>query len=89
MAASMVAPPGEPSLGKEQRRALALLARIPHGITEDTLVLAHGFDRTMVAGLVDAGLTTAQREIVTGPGRTTIEAVRIKISDAGRRAIEG
>jgi hypothetical protein len=38
MAASMAAPPGEPNLNKEQRRALALLARIPHGITEDTLM---------------------------------------------------
>jgi hypothetical protein len=43
----------------------------------------------MIGGLVDEGLAAAQREIVTGPGRTTIEVVRIKISDAGRRAIEG
>ena len=85
----MATPPGEPSLSKEQRRALALLARIPQGITEDTLVVAHGFDRTMVAGLVDTGLATAHREVVTDPGRTTIEVVRITISDAGQRAIEG
>jgi hypothetical protein len=65
MAASMAASPGEPSLSKEQRRALALLARIPAGITEDTLVLAHGFDRAMIAGLVQEGLATAGREIVT------------------------
>ena len=84
----MAAPPREPSLSKEQRQALALLASIPHDVTEDQLALVHGFDRDMIAGLVEAGLVTAQREVVTGSGRTTIEVVRIRISDAGRRAIE-
>jgi hypothetical protein len=84
----MAVPPREPSLSKEQRRALALLASIPYGVTEDLLVLAHGFDRTMIAGLVDDGLATAEREVVTGPGRAVIEVVRIRISDAGRLAIE-
>jgi hypothetical protein len=46
---------------------LVLLARFPHGVNEDVLVLAHGFDRTMIAGLIEEGLVTAQREIVTGP----------------------
>ena len=46
------APPGEPSLNKEQRRAPDAAGRIPHGIVEDTLVLAHGFDRNMLAGLI-------------------------------------
>jgi hypothetical protein len=58
-------------------------------LAEGTLVVAHGFDLTMVAALVDAGLATAYREVVTGPGRATIEVVRIRVSDAGRRAIEG
>jgi hypothetical protein len=89
MAASMTTPRGEPSLSSEQHRALALLAGIPDGITEDTLVVAHGFDRTRVAGLVKEGPATADREVVTGPGRATIEVVRIRISDAGRRAVEG
>ena len=60
-----------------------------HGITGEQLVLVHGFDRDMIARLVDAGLATAHREVATGPGRMTIEVVRIKISDAGRRAVEG
>jgi hypothetical protein len=42
----------------------------------------------MIAGLVSTGLVTAQREIVTVSRRTTIEVVRIRITDAGRRAIE-
>jgi hypothetical protein len=86
MVRPMVVPPREPSLSKEQRHALVLLASIPHGITEELLALAHGFDRAMIAQLVDTGLATAQREIVSG--RATIEVVRIRISDAGRQAIE-
>jgi hypothetical protein len=61
----------------------------PHGITEERLVLAHGFDRHMIAGLINEGLAVAQREIVTGSGRAVIEVVRIRITDAGRMALEG
>jgi hypothetical protein len=82
----MATPPTEPSLSKEQRDALVLLASIPYGVTEDMLVL--GFDRPVIAGLINAGLVEARSEIVTGPSRTKIEVVRIKISDAGRRALE-
>jgi hypothetical protein len=85
----MAVPPREPSLSKEQRHALALLASIPHGITEDQLTLVHGFDRDMIAGLVQEGLATAEREVITSSGRTPIEVVRIRISDAGRMAREG
>jgi hypothetical protein len=42
------------SLTGEQRRALVLLARNTHGATE-ALMLAHGFRREMLAGLVLAG----------------------------------
>ncbi len=85
----MAVPPREPSLGKEQRHALALLASFPHGITEDRLGLAHGFDRAMIAALVHEGLATAQREVVTDPGCAVIEVVHIRITDAGRTALEG
>ena len=81
-----------PTTTKPQRAAmpeLVLLARFPHGINEDLLVHAHGFDRSVITGLIEEGLVTARREIVTGPGRTTTEVVRIRISDAGRRFLEG
>jgi len=42
----------------------------------------------MLADLVSAGLATAQRQTVR-PGGTATEVVRIRITDAGRRAIEG
>jgi hypothetical protein len=63
-------------------------ARSPHGATEELLVLAHGFDSDTIAGLVRTGLATAQRESMKA-GSKTIEVVRIRITDAGRRAIEG
>jgi hypothetical protein len=84
----MAVPPREPSLNREQRQALALLASFPHGITEGQLTLAHGFDRTIIAGLVHEGFAMAQREIVAASKRTTIEVVRIKITVAGRVALE-
>ena len=73
----MAAPPLQPNLNREQRRALALLASIPRGVSGDLLVLAHGFDRAMIAGLVHEGLATARRETITAAHRTTIEVVRI------------
>jgi hypothetical protein len=37
----------------------------------------------------EEGLAEARREIVTGPSsRTTIKVVRIRISNAGQRALE-
>jgi hypothetical protein len=82
--ARMGVPSQEPSLSKEQRQALALLASIPYGVTEGQLVLAHGFDRSMIAGLVNEGLAIAQREVRYGSWpRGVIEVVRIRITDVG------
>jgi hypothetical protein len=89
IAVYMAASPEEPNLSGEQRGMLALLANFPHGLTEELLVLAHGFDRAMIAGLVHEGFATAEREVVTGPGRAVIEVVRIRITDAGRQVLEG
>jgi hypothetical protein len=75
-------------LTTERRRALKLLASSPSGVTKKLLVLAHGFDTNMIAGLVRTGLATAQRETVKTRGKT-VQVVRITITDAGRRALEG
>ena len=61
-------------LSEEQRRALQLLASIPFGASE-TIMFAHGFKRKTLAGLVRAGLATAERKTV-------------RITDADRKAIE-
>jgi hypothetical protein len=49
---------------------------------------AHGFSLVVLVGLVRDGLAHAQIETVSAPGRK-VETVRVKITAAGRRAIEG
>jgi hypothetical protein len=68
----------------EQRRALQLLACSPFGAAE-VIMLTHGFTRGTLAGLVRAGLATAQRETVETDRRLV---GRIRITEAGRRVIE-
>ena len=75
-------------LTTEQREALELLASDPQGATEQLLVVAHGFESDMIAWLVRSGLATATRESMKAGGKT-VEVVRIRITTAGRRAIEG
>ena len=80
--------PRERYLTPERRRALQLLASSPRGVASELLVLAHEFSRDMLAGLVLAGLATVVAEALNADGPTiTIE--RVRITDAGRRAIEG
>ncbi len=76
-------------LSPEERRALELLASNPNGATEELLVQGHSFTRRMLIGLVDDGLTTARRQSIKAPGGRTFEVVRMMITDAGRRALEG
>jgi hypothetical protein len=66
---------------------LELLATSPHGATEALLVRAHGFSSDMIAGLVRAGLATAQRETMKA-GAKPVEVVRVRITDAGREALK-
>jgi hypothetical protein len=80
----MPAPPPKRYLGPEQLRALRLLAGIPFGAT-DAAISANGITRKTLAGLIRAGLATAQRKIKDG-GQTV---GRVRITEAGRRALEG
>jgi hypothetical protein len=66
---------------------LTLLASNPHGATESLLVRAHGFSSDMTTELVRVGLATAEREIMKA-GTKPVEAVRLRITAAGRRTIE-
>jgi hypothetical protein len=74
-------------LSAEQRRALKLLAASRHGAKEDLLVRGHGFSRGVLASLVRRGLATAECETMMA-GAKPVEVVRIRITDAGRRALE-
>jgi hypothetical protein len=75
------------SLTAEQRRALELIASRPRGCTKG-LLLADGFAADMLADLVREGLATAHRGAVRAGGRQ-IRVERFRITDAGRRALEG
>jgi hypothetical protein len=78
----------ERQLSAEQRRALKLLADAgEHGCTGANL-FNHGFSVGLFADLVSHGLATGHRETVR-VGYRTIKVARIRITDAGRRALEG
>lgn len=74
-------------LGTKVRDTLELLAAASPSCPEP-LLLAHGIKYELLADLVRKGLATAQPETV-GAGHRAIEVVRIKITEQGRRAIEG
>jgi hypothetical protein len=67
------------------RRALELLAASPEGCTE-ALMFANGFTAEMLLELVCAGLASAHAERMVADGKMS-EVARVKISDAGWRAL--
>jgi hypothetical protein len=79
--------PRKRRLSLKARQALELLAVDQRGLAE-ALLLTYGFTRDLLAGLVHTGLATAQRQTVKASGKT-IEVVRIRITEAGQRALEG
>ena len=64
-----------------------MLAGSVHGNTE-SIMLAHGFAIGVLRDLVRDGLATAAREMVVS-GRRRITVTRLRITDAGRRALAG
>jgi hypothetical protein len=70
----------------DQRRALRRLANVPRGIAE-SLMLAHGFSRELISGLVLFGLATVVTDTVRIGGET-MKVELIMITDAGRRVLE-
>jgi hypothetical protein len=71
----------------DRRRALELLASSRNGCTE-AIMLAHGFTVELMVDLCIAGLAIATPERMVAGGRT-IEVVRMKITESGRRALGG
>jgi hypothetical protein len=72
---------------RDRRRALELLASCRDGCTE-AMMLAHGFTVPQMVELVRAGLATATAERVRA-GKREMGVARVKITDAGRRALAG
>jgi hypothetical protein len=70
-----------------ERRLLKLLAASDEGCTE-SLLLAHGFALKLIESIEDAGLVMAEGERTFAAGRA-IEFTRVRITDAGRRALAG
>jgi hypothetical protein len=66
-------------------RALRLIGRCPDGCT-DAILLAHGFSIGMLAKLVMDRLAATKVEKMRTGGRTLM-VVRLRITDAGIRAI--
>jgi hypothetical protein len=76
------------TLSENQRRILELLNGVwPRGYPE-ALPLAKGFDIELLSSLVRDGLATVATETVRAGGRT-LGIANVRITDAGRRAIEG
>ena len=73
-------------LDAKTRDALELLTAASPSCPEP-LLLAHGFETEMLADLVRKGLATAQTEPVNA-GARSVEVVRVKITDAGRQALQ-
>jgi hypothetical protein len=82
----MAPPPRKHRLSPKARRALELLANRPSGVSE-RLLLARGFSRRMLIGLVKQGLATLTYEKVLPKGKA-IEVGRVQITAAGRNAAE-
>jgi hypothetical protein len=70
-----------------QREALNLIARSTHGYRE-SILLAHGFPIEMLRRLMRDGLVIAEREPAY-LSRRAIVVTRVRITDAGRRALVG
>jgi hypothetical protein len=73
-------------LAIEQREALNLLARSTHGHRESVL-LAHGFPTETLSGLLRDGLIIAEREPAYLSEGEAIVVIRVRITEAGRRAL--
>jgi hypothetical protein len=68
------------------REALKLLASCQDGCTE-AIMLANGFTIALMVELVRAGLATAAAERMRA-GNMTLEVAVVRITEAGRRALE-
>jgi hypothetical protein len=72
------------TLSEDQRGALEML--VGSRCCTGAMLLAHGFNMDMVAGLVRDGLVTARREPVRVDGQM-IKVACVRITTAGRAAI--
>jgi hypothetical protein len=77
-----------PRLTPQRRRALEILADAGINGATDTILLAYGITRVMLALLVRKGLLARARRETAMAGGKPIEVYRVRITTAGRRLIE-
>jgi len=65
-----------------------LLASRPYGATKKVLVVAHGFDTDMIAGLVCTGLAAEEREVMK-PGGKMIDATSAQRNSSAKPITSG
>jgi hypothetical protein len=75
------------SLAIEQCQGLNLLARSTHGHRE-SILLAHGLPTETLCSLLRDGLIVAEQEPAYLRGGEAIVVTRLRITDAGRRALD-
>jgi hypothetical protein len=75
-------------LSTDQRRALQLLDEAePRGCTAAVMRLAHGFKAELLGRLVHDGLASMAAETITA-GNESLAVTRLRITGAGRRALQ-
>ena len=75
-------------LTDQQRSALTVLADMaPQGCLHGVMLM-HGFGTGVVGSLVRDGLASTE-EVTARAGRRSVYVTKVRITDAGRRAIAG
>jgi len=77
-----------PHLSPEQRRALAMLATAGANGATQAVLSAHGFDASMIAGLVNQGLATLTAKKVLADGKL-VAVAKARITEEGREPLGG
>ena len=72
-----------------ERRALALLAGCGSGGCTEHVMRMHGFTADQLAELVRVGFAATTTEHMIGEWRQPLEVKRLKITEAGDRALGG
>jgi hypothetical protein len=76
-----------PRLIAEQRRALQILADAGQSGAAEAIMMARGFRRELLAGLVLAELATVVTRMMRAGGATTMKIDHYLITDDGRAAL--
>lgn len=70
----------------DQRRALVMLATAGRNGAMQSLLNAHGFPASLIAGLVNQGLATMTHEKARAGGKL-VDVFWVRITQAGRHAL--